>query len=86
MVGVAEILFVEADSFEGLVVEDVVDTDHLLTSAECVHEAASTLFEAVDLVAEHRVVDVGVGDVVEVTTDQDGHFGLAHIHGNGICL
>ena len=68
MVGITQVLPVIRQSLEILVVEDVVDT-HFLVASEGVHESAATLLETVDLVAQHRVIDVGVGHIVEVTAD-----------------
>ena len=51
--------------------EDVVDT-YLLVASEGAHPSVTTLLKAIYLVAQHRVIDVGVGHIVEVTADDDG--------------
>ena len=80
VVGVAELFLVIRESMKRLVVEDVVDADHLLPAAEGVHEATTALLETVDFITEHGVIDVRVGYVVEVTAYDDGNLSLAHIH------
>ena len=66
--------------------EDIVDTHFLVTATEGVHPSATTLLETVDLVAQHRVINVRVGDIVEVTADDDGNFRLTHVHRQDIGL
>ena len=73
MVGIGDVARIIVNSLVLLIVEDVVDAHLLAAAAEGVHEALATLLETVDLVAEHRVVDVGVGHIVEVAADDDGH-------------
>ena len=80
VVRVGEFLLVVVHALENLVVEDVVDAYFLLATAEGVHKAATALLETIGLVAQHRVIDVGVGYIVEVTADDDGYFRFTHIH------
>ena len=56
VVGVGDVTTVVCEAFECLVVEDVVDA-HGLFASESAHETTATLFEAVDHVSEHGVID-----------------------------
>ena len=72
--------------------ENIVDTHFLLTTIVGAHNAFATLFEAVDEVAKHGLIDIGIGHVVEVATDNTGivgrldevgyHIGLTGTHGH----
>ena len=59
--------------------EDIVDTDFLSASIS-VHESATTLLETVNLVAKHRVIDIGIRHIVEVTAYDDRCLRLSHVH------
>ena len=72
--------------------ENIVDTHFLLTTIVGAHNAFATLFEAVDEVAKHGLIDIGIGHVVEVATDNTGivgrldevgyHISLTGTHGH----
>ena len=58
--------------------EDVVDADHLAASIS-VHKSAATLFKSVNHISEHGVIDVRVGDVVEVTANDTRELTVSHL-------
>ena len=70
VVGVAEVGLIIGEPFQRLVMEDVVDAD-TLAAAVGEHTATATFLEAVDEIAQERVVDKRVGNVVEVAADDE---------------
>ena len=70
MVGIGEVCLVICFTFQFLVVEDVVNTHDFLARIG-VHQAFATLLETIDKVTQHGVVDIGIGHVVEVATNND---------------
>ena len=66
--------------------EDVVDAHLELTATHGVHEAFATLLETVDKVAQHGVVDIGIGHIVEVAADNNGDLGVLYLTGYLVSL
>lgn len=86
MVGVGEIFGVIGCACQRLVVHDIVDADWLLATI-CAHESLATLLETVNhIVAHHRVIYIGVGDIVEVARNDAGQIGIAHLHRHHVGL
>ncbi len=82
VVGGGQVFLVVGESLEEWIVEDVVDAD-CFTTSEGVHPAGAALLETVDHIAEHGVVDKGVGDIVEVAAEDAGLLGGTLLVGNG---
>ena len=85
VVGCGQVFLVVGESFEEWIVEDVVDANGF-TSTEGVHPACAALLESIDHIAQHGVVNVRVGDVVEVAAKNAGLLGGVFLVCNGDSL
>ena len=87
MVRVGQTISVVVESLERFIVENVVYAYGLLgTATESVHPSVSTLLETIDKIAEHGVVDIGVGNIVEVAADDGWRIGISDFLGYYLCL
>lgn len=87
VVRVSQTMSIVVKTFEGFVVEDVVNTySLLLAAAEGVHPSVTALFETIHKLAEHGVVHIGIGNVIEVAADNSWCLGIPDFLGDSLCL